>query len=350
MSDQRLRSIDEQGRRLSLAFAAAEAPSKRPGYTRIAVVGALASVAIVVVVALAGLGSSPGPGRLVTIDQAVAAVAKAAYDQPAYPRDKYLYLATRTQNLSGGAGEVNGKRVGFHWLSTFDQETWTRLGEREVRRFTAYPATYLTAADKAAQTKLARGHEDYNASKHVCIRKGGRATKQHSAVAEDLVAAPPSRMMPDDARAMFRYLKRYFNAKRPQGRNANDYVWIMAHALMQAGAPRLTGGQRAALVGALAYLPDVKVLPGSTDPYGVPAVGFERNWIDRHEEVWFDTNTSMLSSMRQKQVKSETQMGGSIPAGTIVWAYRLLDYRFVDSPPSVKRLKSEDPATELLCR
>lgn len=370
MPDQRITAMDLQGRRLAEAFARAEAPStsRSRSVWRIALAGGLAAIAISVVLAVGLKGPSQGPERLLTIDQAVAAVAKAAFDQPAYPRNKFLYISTRTQNLAGAGGiPINGHGgKGYHWLQTFDQETWTKLGAPEARRTTSWPAQYLTPEDKAAnaavieQVRKSRRpgqpqnkFDDYNSKKHICAKTSKKlATTKRSAVADDLgPLGPPASKLPDDAKQTYRYLKHYRQSKQTrQGHNANDYVWIVAHQLMQAGGPELTPAQRAALVGALAYLPDVRVLPGRTDPYGVPAVGFARTWVDRNEEVWFDTRTSMLSSMRQTQPKNERQMGGWIPAGATVWAYRLLDYKFVDKAPSFKRETSNDPTDIFFCR
>jgi hypothetical protein len=186
MPEHNLTSMELQGQRLAEAFARAEAPSAarpRRRVWRLAIAGGLAAVIVTVALAVGLKGSSHGPEKLLTIDQAVAAVAKAAYDQPAYPLDKYLYISTRTQSLAGGGGiPVNGHRgKGFHWLSTFDQETWTKLGAPEARRTTTWPAQYLTPEDKKAyddveaqarkdnpNDKKVQQLEDYNATKLVC--------------------------------------------------------------------------------------------------------------------------------------------------------------------------------------
>lgn len=370
MPEQNLTSMELQGRRLAEAFARVEAPSAKPrrrGW-RIAVAGGLAAIVITVMLAVGLKGSSEGPEKLLTINQAVAAVAKAAFDQPAYPLDKYLYISTRTQSLAGSGGiPVNGHRgKGFHYLDTFDQETWTKLGAPEARRTTSWPVKYLTPEDKAANDAVmeqvrksrrpgqpASKYDDYNSKKHVCGRTSKKpATSKRSAVANDLgpIGIKPS-SLPANPKQLYRHLKRLRESKKTRvGHNANDFVWIMAHALMQAGGPELKPAQRAALVGALAYLPDVRVLPGNTDPYGVPAVGFARTWLDRNEEVWFDTRTSMVSSMRQTQPKNEREMGGWIPAGSTVWAYRLLAYRFVDKAPAFPVAKTGNPTDLFFCR
>lgn len=339
MSDERVPSIDEQGRRLAVAFDAAEKGARsRRRALRVAVpVLAVAGVAVAVLVGVGRSDSSP-----LSLDDAVAAVAKAVFDRPALPTDRYLHIETLTTS-SGGAGahDAKGKRVRIHTNNTFSQESWTKIGEPVLRRFVSYPGRPAGPEDAEKIKRL--GYNIFPPGNRVCVSQSARPADAEAAEPMNSAVGLPLDEIPEDAAAAYRALlddaKKTKSAYGPE-----SVVWTtLANGMMFAGS-RLTDRQRAALVGAIAYVPGVRVLAKQTDPNGRPAIGFERTGNGFHSVVYFDSDTSLTTYVKDTVVDPSKVNDGrtGLPVGATFWAYELKHYEFVDAPPKFENVKESD--------
>lgn len=356
MSD-RIDGVDALGEKLNAAFTEierGEAVKKRRSRAWRISGGAVAlATSLLLAVALVGRGGGGGgPEQILTVQQAVAAVAKAAFDQPALPENNYLHMLTRTQNLAGGRGRTDGgkgKQLTVHTIQTFDQETWTRLGKPEIRRYTSLPAQFVTPRDRA--NELALNALPYKNVTRSCVSQAhDPATASDSALASDGdPAALGASEVPTNARAAYRAMLKKARAQSGPGVDVYERVWSEVQQGMMAGASPLTAEQRAALVGALAYVPGVKVLPARTDPNGNTAVGFQRISRGQRDVVFFDTRTSLTTYVRGTLVKPVESMGSTLPAGSLIWGYELKKYEFVDAPPKFSKLHHAGKGAPNVC-
>ena len=342
MDDKRLSSIDEQGRRLAAAFARAEAqaPSRFPA--RRVLVPALAALAVVAL--LAGIGR--GGDSALSLDEAVSAVSKAAFDQPALPEGSYLHSASlMTSSGAGGARLKNRKHVWIHSNFTMRTETWTRIGRPVLQRTTNYPQKPIGPEDRKNIKLL--GYDIFVNETYSCVTRTRKPATRH-AVGMSGIFVPDAKLteVPSDAKAAYRYL-----FERVGGATAAESaarVWgAVIYGLMNPGvgiAPK----QRAALAGAIAYVPGVKVLAAESDPNGNPTIGFSRDGNGLHSVAYFDRETSQTTWARDTVVDSSKLNDGRtvLPPGSTFWAWQLKAYEFVAAPPEFEDVKVIDEAHE----
>lgn len=100
---------------------------------------------------------------------------------------------------------------------------------------------------------------------------------------------------------------------------------------MMWAAPQLKPEQRAAVVGALAYVKGVETTGPTTDPLGNRAIGFTRRQGSARARVFFDAGTSLTTF--EDLVRPTEQQRVTLPSGTTTWSRALLDYKSVDEYP-----------------
>lgn len=352
MSEKRLDSIDEQGRRLEVAFEQAEAVV--PQHTRrrrrkrfaLAASGGLA-VAIVAAFAIAGTGDSGG-GGILTVEEAVAAVSKAAFAHPGTEPDKYTYEKSRNTSLGGGKG--NG--FAYSRITPITTESWSRKGEKKGwMRVTYGTGTFPTEEDRTAFDESNRAAEEYAKKHHqktyVPIDREETFTCHTVLVNSEPLGTPGSVLrlknesaIPTNAKSVYRRLLRLIREQPGTSSvGTQTLVWGAIGWAMEGGAPKLTPQQRAAFVGALLYVPGVRTLGRTTDPNGNPTIGFARDAGGRRDVLYFDAETSRTTYVAQTLTRPKKISFTVVPAGTTIWSHELLDYRHLDELPPLKQSK-----------
>lgn len=289
MSEKRIDSLDEQGRKLSAAFAEAEASAlTRRRAWRVAVpVVAAAACAFGLFV---GLGSDKDGGSL-TLSQAVAEVSKAAFDQPGVSPESPLYMKSRqgqTVFETWGDGEQNTlMRFTPGWFGVDPGDCPKSYVEEKETKRPAFAKTYLN------------------------LKPGTEFTWE---------AADLYRAIRDQASGRYMMLP----TSSTVSSRKDVTVWFTVMSALIDGAPTLTADQRSALVGVMAEIPDVRTLGRVKDPAGRQSIGFVNDPGDGEMRIFFDADTGIVTWRDQ------------VVGGKRLPAYELLDYRRVDAMPDLE--------------
>lgn len=346
--------MDEQGRRLAVAFEQAESPGSRGVRRRrrrgfaLATAGGL-GVVIVAAFAILGRSSGEGGGGILTVEQAVAAVTRAAFAQPGTEPDKYTYQKSRNSSLTGGRTRGVGA---YSRIVTITTEHWTRKGEEKGWLRVSHGAdAFPSEADRLAFEKINRSVEKYAKEHHqkAYTPPDNEGTFVcHTIVAGFQSPATPGAVLqlkndsaiPTTARSVYRRLLKAIPAQTVASTEEKySHVWGSIGWAMEGGAPKQTPQQRAAFVGALALIPGVRTLGRTTDPNGNDTIGFVRDAGARRDVLFFDANTSQTTFVAQTLTRPEKVAFTRVPAGTTIWSHELLDYRHLDELPPLKQSK-----------
>jgi hypothetical protein len=360
----RIDGVDQLGSKLSNAYSQAEqaaAGGARRSRTRRIAGGALALAAtLFVVAAIVNRGPARGPERLLTVEQAVAAVASAAFDRPQAHSNESLYVSSRI--VSAGGGRTRG--VGAYTsLGSIKNERWYREGDKKGWiRTTVEPIKFASARDEAEYDKLnARVPKKnrtsidpatWNAQSHEVVCRSALAGRGLGA--QDAVAVLHVRdeaAIPTDPDKALELLLKSSGAGYVGAGGKYAAAWSSIGWAMEGGAPRLNPEQRAAVVGALAKIPGVTSLGRTTDPNGKEAIGFARNEGNTRQRLYFDAKTS-LTTYSDSSVRKRMRVGFTKPpVGTTIWSYSLLDYRYLTALPALKASdpKKLDPMSAMMC-
>jgi hypothetical protein len=313
--------LDRVGANLDSAIARADARKPRRRMRPVLVAGGVTAVVAVLAFLMVG---RPGGGKAFTVQDAVAAVARAAYDQPQVQPSGVVY--TKVLLTSASSVDSNG-HFRYFYPARNVRETWYRAGDKKgwirstIERPTdkTVPARTATCRTIFASIRINR---DLSQSLHL----------------------PPGTKIPTDPSAAYRLLKRHVPPGYIGTGGDDSVVWMSIGYLMEGGAPRLTQAQRAALVGALGKVPGVTTTGPTTDPVGNPAIGFTRIDSGVRERIYFDSRTSLASYAEDVVTKPlPRRRGGSIPVGTVLWSRALLDFRYVSDFPSLKNSPLSTP-------
>jgi hypothetical protein len=317
MSEQRIDSLDQQGRKLSAAFA--EAESRESGRRRfgwrvllpVAVVSACAAALLV------GIGTGSG-GRL-TLDQAVAAVSKTIFDQPGASPNSVAYTMTR-ETLTGASGE---KQVSTN-------ETWD--GGSATGYFRITPGDRTDPGWEAKLQGECHDGEVFRAT--FATGTGGQFEFE------------PGVEIPTDAHRLFERLVVNVHSEYGFSRlgKASDEeiartLWIGVISVLQSGASDLTPAERSRLLVALSKLDGVKTAGRVDDPNGNPAIEFERETGGQLTRAFFDVNTGRVTYW--ESVDTDTPDGARVTR-----TYELIEYRHLKEMP---KLKVSTPDVDQAC-
>jgi hypothetical protein len=307
--------LDRVGENLRAAIAAKEA--RRPHRRRLM----LASVATGLAVAL--LATSMIVERVgghdgLSVDEAVAAVARAAFDQPRVNPPGVLYTKVRMTNISGV--DSHG-RFQFNRPRTELRETWTRRGEKKGwLRF--------TDADPSLPLKP-RQHVHTLTCRSVLA-------PMFAAMGSDFALVPNIKKVPTTPAKAYEFLRRHIPGGYIGAGGNDTVVWMSVSAVMGGGAPQLSPAQRAAVVGALAKIPGVTTMGETTDPLGNPAIGFSRTVTDTRFRLFFERRTALTSYQDIAASKTIDLHGGqSYPKGAVLSSVGVLDYRYLSAYPQL---------------
>lgn len=308
-SEKPIPPIERVGENLRSAIAADTAP-KRRRRTRAAV--AIAATTVIAVVAAIGLSSRDGETPF-TVQDAVAAAARAAYDQPTITKDKVIYQAVRTASV-WTAGPRSLKLTVEH-PQVVTEQRWYRQGDKKgwIRW------TFDSARGKVVtcHTVLARYLPGGNVNGELHLSRNAK--------------------IPTDPKAAYRLLRRSVPRGYIGPGGDDAVVWQSVMFVMMGGAPSLTRAQRSAVVGSLAYVKGVKTTGPSTDPLGNEAIGFVHKEGDASTRLFFDAKTGLTTYVDYVAAKALDQGRGRgvIPKGTVVSSRALLDYKQLSSYPKL---------------
>lgn len=326
MSEKNLWSMEEQGRRLSGAFAEAESSKRKNRRFRIAAVATAGIAALAI--AIFGFAGHEGAGGAFTVDEAVAAVAQAAYDQPTIKSGSVIYSKTRTTNVWSG---INHPQLNYKVPAVDTTERWYRDGDKKgwirwtFERGPSVKSRSLTC--------------------HTVIAGMGRPTEPANAL-----HLPRKTEIPTDPKAVYKLIRAHVPAGYMFENADDEVVWQSITYLMNSGAPQLTPQQRAAVIGALAYVDGVETTGLTTDPVGNRAIGFSRQMGSVRARVFFDAETSLTSYEDSVLTRPTKQQHVTVPAGTTMASRALLDYKAVDGyPPLTMTPRKQAGKLEMLC-
>lgn len=311
MFDEKNGSIEKQGRRLSAAFASAEASeqtSRRPSRMKLslAVGGATVAVALVAVAVFGGVRSDGA----FTLEDAVAAVTQAAFDMPREEPDKFLYM--KYSDLQTGVPENASAEY-----EPFVVESWTREGDP-----TYWSRVTVESADRTK--KFAATCENKVIKTH---------TPSDSA---SLLGLPKGESFPSNADELYRKLLGDQDDDPDGLYNAEDKVWDEIGMAMQGGAKMFSAEQRAVLMGTLAKVPGATTLGRIKDPNGNETIAFERINRGARQRIYFDAHTSLTTYMSKTVITPNEKWFPGMKAGDRVFGYALLDFRYIDALPGLK--------------
>jgi hypothetical protein len=316
------------GENLAAAIRVADARSRRRRL-RPAFAAGVAAIGVATVLALVG-GS--GDSQVFTVQEAVAAVVKTAFDQPAVKPDSVLYEKRITNFL--GPGFLQHSRD-YSARSAERTERWYRAGDKKGwMRISFSPPQFITAADKKAFLKI-----------HRAVPTGDRVLVCHTVLAVNRGASSPSVALhlrapveiPTDPKAAYRLFKRSVPHGYIGPGGDDEVVWQSIAYAMNGGAPSLSTAQRAAVIGALAEIPGVATTGPTRDPLGNNAIGFTRTVDGIRTSLYFDSETSLVTYFGSVLAKSKVVARHLRPAGTEIWSQALIDYRYVHAYPGLRQ-------------
>lgn len=360
MSDDRRFELPELDRLRSGLLDAAEAlapPTPARNSRRWLIVPALAAVTVIVL----ALALVPGRERSpLTVEQAVASVVEASFDAPVEGADQYLYVRSSSDLLTGRSIPVRRK---YDWLerTRSTRETWSKPGEVAWIRIFNRPSEFVrerdreTAAD--AERAVRRDWRKRNGAKappRDVMSLGALPDAAETIVCkvapkDSWLVRDPERFaivgvklgtLPTTPRAVYRLLlsktARSIGLARRQ-----DLVWQMIAGAMSEGSAALSPEQRAAVIGALAEIPNVKTFGEVDDPSGRPAVGFSHSSSGKTRRIYFDRATGLTS------YTDTVATDGQPVAGAGTW--RLESFEYVERPPVLKKTRQRTLSQLVAC-
>jgi hypothetical protein len=350
MSDKRRSEIPElDALRKSLLNAAT--PRRTP-QTRVRRRTALtaASVSFVLVIALAVGLSLHGSGRALTLDEAAATIARAALDSPGVEAGKTTYVRSRFRSADTGYSVVTGTYYAFR---TVDTESWYSGGKTGLVRWTLYPLAFPNERARKVHLKSTGVNNltRRDKIKHVVVCKTSTAARLSQPTGAALrLGLPKGAAFPTDPEQLYKLLRqrmahRLYGPGVGTGPDGN--IWYVIVGALQGSGLNLAPDQRAALAGAMAKVAGVRTLGQVEDPIGNPSIGFERVYRQgkMRARVYFSTSDARTTYYDETIMKpskfdaSQMPQGRTyydVPAGTVVLAYSLLDYKHVDHTPKLR--------------
>jgi hypothetical protein len=132
-------------------------------------------------------------------------------------------------------------------------------------------------------------------------------------------------------------------------------TWFQITTALRGGGVELSPAQRAAIAGALGFVPGVRTLGRGKDPNGNPTIGFERKFGNLRMRTFFSASTALTTYMDETLIRRTSRKDtGSffagppgLPAETVLQRYELLDYSHLDATPKLKPTSSYGFAKEV---
>ncbi|MFT4050363.1 MAG: hypothetical protein QM648_11100 [Solirubrobacterales bacterium] len=313
-SEKPIPPIDRVEENLRKAIEMDAAPAKRRRARLAVAIVATAAIAVVAAIGLAGRDAeSP-----FTVQDAVAAVARAAYDQPRADGSSVIYRAVRTTNV--WSGFIRPKLDVKH-PQVVTEERWYRPGDKKGwLRWTidshggAPSGTVITC-----RTVLARYMPGENVIGELHLRKGTK--------------------IPTDSKAAYRLIRSSVPRGYMGSGGDDEVVWQSVIFVMMGGAPKLSPAQRSAVIGSLAYIKGVTTTGPTTDPLGNDAIGFVQARGALPGRIFFDAHTG-LTTYFDFVAERDIDQGAKrevIPKGTTTYSRALLDYKLLSHYPDLRQ-------------
>lgn len=325
-------SIKELGmlaERLGHATASEQnSPSRTHGRRWLVAVPTAVAAAVIFLLAVGAFRGDP-TGAL-SLDEAVAAVQKVAFDQPVVDPDEVLYVKKRTMNTAGGFQRRSRE---YAATETATEERWYRPGDKKGWiRFTIDPLTFPTEQDRIAHDRI---EGRVPTVPRILTCKSVTAARQEFGNLESILMLPKGTELPDNSRAVYALLDRSIPNGYIGPGGHPEVIWQMIAYAMRGGAPDVKPAQRAQLVGALAEIPGVATLGRTIDPLGNSSIGFERNFGNARSRLYFDAKTSLTTYM-DRSARTRQKVGfNEVPAGTTLWSTALLEHRYIEGYPKL---------------
>ncbi len=363
MSDQdrhkreRPHSIDQIGGELRAAMANGETaqPGRRRRAFTIAAAAAVAACALAAIALISG-----GDDKPFTVESAVAAVTRAAFDTPREHPDEYLYT-TSTETFIGGRSVQTNKRRSWQIRVTAQRETWIRPQRTAWTRtqFTehAYPTERDRRSAEAARRDVERDWKRRNhgkavppgmtdfmaestpASPIVCRVSADYAWLVGDRKLSELLGSR-SGAVPSDPRKLYAFLERRLQNNALAIRK-DTLIWMMIDSASRLSTGSITPKQRSALIGTLALIPGTETYGETTDPTGRAAIGFSRTSGGKRYRLYFDRETGLTS------YSDVATTSGKPDAGVSTW--RLDRFEYVKQPPPLTPSKGKSLSFLLVC-
>lgn len=381
MSDRDLKSIDALGSRLSAAFTraeAVEAAAFRPRWLRPRLAFAAGAVVLAAVFALLiGRGEAE---RVFTVQEALAEVAAAAFDEPTARSGRYLQTRTQTKNLYSSSYAISERdRTEILMITSFENERWFRPRSTGWRRVTSERGEFVTELDRNRAKRLKRKLEAEGKRMARARKRRGdsrpvpnmfsyhpfdaaldpklpaRSTRTcripaWAWVIDGASTIPPNlptpTELPSDPAAVYRLFRKKADSEQAK-LDREQWTWDRITSYLSIGASVLTPEQRSAVVRSLGYVPGVATAGLVDDPLGRKAFGFSRQRANVRHEIYFDPETSLATFTRSQSTGKLGGSRGHVPTGTVIFQEALLDYSYVDAPPKLSRDKAGNDLNSL---
>lgn len=360
-SNERPHSIGVIGAELRAAMASdgSRRPNRRRAYFRIglALSATAAACALVLTSVLGGRGGDP-----FTVESAVAKLAQTAFDQPRLHPNEYLYTRSEQSNvnLHSYLGRKKGQTIKWVTIESQVRENWARDGHTSWGRVMMNRGRYASDADRARAKSFEAAeraawhrrnpHAPYPdflseaATGPIVCKTDADQIAVVARMNSTTIAGGSAADLPDDAAALYAYLltkTRHFKVRIDR----SGWVWDTVVATMQSGALNLKPGQRRAMIGALAEIPNVQTFGSVQDPGGREAIGFSLKSSGQTRRVYFDPATSLVTY--SDTVGDAPVVKGS-PVKDFTW-WKLTDFKYVARPPKLKPTRERSFRVFLAC-
>ena len=375
MSDRNLKSIDTLGSRLSSGFQRAEAaeaakPAGRRFRPRFAIAAAgVAVIAAVLAVFVIGRGEAE---RVFTVEEALAAVAAAAFDEPQVQPNKFLFTRTESKHLFSQSVSYSAEqKLETQLLTTTQSERWTSAKQTSWVRTISKRGKFMTEQDRLAaeQMKTRNEAEAAKMRRKKALRGDRRPVPSlftnfplDSALDPSLPetdtfvcripasasglfdgrSLPAHLPSPESIPASPRMFYKLLRAKTKgfvENIDRDRSVWDTTRVYLEGGATRLTPTQRSTVVKSMAFIPGVTTMGLTKDPLGRSAFGFARESGNVRYEIFFDSRTSLPTYSVSRTTGKLRGSRAHLPVGTTLMEETLHDYEYLDAPPKLQPSK-----------
>ncbi len=261
-----------------------------------------------------------GQGGPLSLDDAIARVARTAIAQSPPPEDEYVYTRSRWLENMLTAESRPSETTPVPMLVASERQTWLSIGRPglvQIRRISVrYGDGHSTRSRSAAPP--VEFESRYPAAG--AYRIGSRS----------YTWAQLARF-PTEPRAIVERLTNELSATMPADRPVA--LWQALTLPLTAPSPTLPPELRAGLVRAIGTLPNVRALGEVETPSGKRGQGFVMLDQGLRQTIVFDDNTSavLFSETEVASLDAARKLGW--PVGTVISRYELLEQRLVDELP-----------------
>jgi hypothetical protein len=307
-----------------------EPPRRRRVFARRIAVGVAVACCAVAAFALIRSGDDG-----LSTDDAVASILNSSANLTLPADDQYLYTHSKLVQLRDLSNITkplpDAKRKHVFVPTTSEQFSWQSV-DRPGRVVVDQQGALLTSAAQKAQYEKAAAAAGTTLGSALDTRTVTfRPARFRYTVAGKQLTRSELLAYPRDPATILA------NVRAGQGQPGDVVTWQLLVSTLQGASSPLPLELRNGMIAALGQLPGVKSLGLTRDPKGREAYGlqFEKGGVQR--SVYFAKSDSALLYSEAKVIEPQLGQQASIPPGTVLERYTMLDQKVVDELPKAQR-------------